>query len=184
MNLVKWENNRINIAPEAYELKVFKKIWDSDKDKDKSNAILEFGLIYFMYDPRSPYQYEVDEDSRWQKVLEETGADTKWKNNDNFSAAIPVYKYLTNTTSAQALKGNRKALSKIDEFLDDLPVTEDNMGKILDAVKKKNELAVSIAEAEKQIYKEVEEYSARIRGNKSKTIGDDGLNSLFDGTGN
>jgi hypothetical protein len=71
-------------------------------------------------------------------------------------------------------------LDKIDIFLEDLNVTEDNMGKILDAIKKKNELAVSIADAEKEIYKEVEEHSIRMRGNKNKTIGDDGLDKLFD----
>ena len=69
MNLVKWDNSRIVIAPEAYSIKAFRDIWDKDKSKDKGNATLELGALYFMYDPRSDYQYETDEEVRMNIII-------------------------------------------------------------------------------------------------------------------
>lgn len=181
MNLTKWENNQITISPEAMGIKVFRDMWRADRDRSKSNALLQFNIMYFMYDPRSDYQIETDPDVRWLQILEETGIGVKWKPDKLFEAAIPVYVYFTNTTSAKALASNRKMLAKVDSYMDGLEVNEDNMDKILKTISLKSDLAVKIAKDEKEIYKDVEEYSAKMRGSKTKTIGDDGLKGLYNG---
>ena len=42
-----------------------------------------------------------------------------------------------------------------------------------------NKLAEDIAKAEKEIYKEVDEHSIKMRGKIAQTIGDGGVGSLF-----
>ena len=51
--------------------------------------------------------------------------------------------------------------------------------KLTNVVIKSNSLAKDIAQAEKDIYKDVEEHSAKMRGKGDRTIGDDGFDNLF-----
>ena len=59
-----------------------------------------------MYDPRSDYQYETDEEVR-MNVIKGTYRHERHlgKPTKEFTDAIPVYKYLTHTTSASILEG-------------------------------------------------------------------------------
>lgn len=34
---------------------------------------MKLGLLYFMYDPRSEYQFETDEEERFNMIKEQTG---------------------------------------------------------------------------------------------------------------
>ncbi len=179
MNLIVWKENRIEISPEAYAIKVFRNIWNADRSQGKEKATMILGTLYFMYDPRSEYQFEVEEEERLKKIREETGLPANWKPDKQFNDAVPVYKYLTNTTSAQTLNNNRKTLKKVDEYLDNVSINDDNITKVIKAISDKNDLAVAIAKAEKEIYKDVEEFSSKMRGKGRKTIGDTGLDSLF-----
>jgi hypothetical protein len=141
-----------------------------------------------MYDPRSMYQYETDETERLAKIKEHTGLSKAWKIPKRIADATPIFTYLTNTTSADILAGNRIAVGSIREVVE-APL--EDLG--LDAVEKlayverlaktvtiANKLAIDIAKAEKEIYKEVDEHSAKMRGKVSQTIGDSGLSNLFD----
>lgn len=179
MNLIQWKGNKIEIAPEAYGIKVFRNIWNADRSQSKDKAIMTLSTLYFMYDPRSEYQFEIDREERLKRIKEETGLPSNWRPDKLFNDAIPVYKYLTLTTSAITLASNRSTLEKVKIYLDNVTVNDDNITKIIKAISDRNELAVAIAKAEKEIYKDVEEYSAKIRGKGKKTIGDAGLDSLF-----
>ena len=139
------------------------------------------GTLYFMYDPRSEYMYITEDSERLDKIKEETGLGSNWKPDKLFESAIPVYKSLTCTTSAITLQNNRETLDKVDKYLKDISVTNENVKDVLDALSKKNKLAVEISAAEKTIYKDVEEYSAKMRGKGTQTIGDEGLANLFKG---
>lgn len=179
MNLIQWNNNSIKIAPEAYAIKVFRNIWDNDRSPNKELAIMELGTLYFMYDPRSEYMFEVDEEERMEIIKEQTGLPVEWTPGKLFLDAVPVYKYLTNTTSSLTLNSNRKVLEKVDNYLDTIEVSDDNLTKIIKAITDKNTLAVDISKAEKEIYSDVEEQSLKKRGKSNRTIGDEGLSSLF-----
>jgi len=132
-----------------------------------------------MYDPRSEFQFETDENERFKNIKEEVGIPDSWKPDKHFTAAIKTYKYLTNTTSSLTLEKNRKALEKVDDYLDSVVVTDDNATKIVKIIADRSELAVSISKAEKEIYKDVEEHSAKMRGKGGSTIGDQGIENLF-----
>lgn len=186
MNLIQWKGSKIEIAPEAYSIKAFRTIWNSDKTQNKEKAILALSVLYFMYDPRSEYQFEIDEDDRLNAIKEQTGLESNWKPDKNFLAAIPVYKYLTNTTSSKMLESNRKILEKTRKTLEDFELVTVDAEKratvaasIFKSIEQSTDLMVKIADAEKKIYAEVEEHSAKMRGKGTKSIGDEGLDNLF-----
>lgn len=64
MKLFKFEGYRVIVEPEALLLQPFKTIWNRDKSKSKDIANSELGYVYFFADPRSDYQYILDEDAR------------------------------------------------------------------------------------------------------------------------
>ena len=70
MKLFKYEGYKIVISEEALILKPFKKLWDRDKSNDKGKALMELSFIYFFCDPRSDYQYLVDEEERLVGVVQ------------------------------------------------------------------------------------------------------------------
>lgn len=187
MNLIQWKDNRIVISPEAYGIKAFRNIWNSDKTKNKEKAIMSLTTLYFMYDPRSEFQIETNEDSRLEVIKEETGLPSNWKPDKLFTEAVSVYKYLTYTTSASILDGNRVAIKSIrtiiEKPIDELDLDDEAklayVEKLAKTVTLANKLAEDIAKAEKEIYKDVEEHSSKMRGKGVKTVGDDGLATLF-----
>lgn len=186
MNLIKWQDNKIVIAPEAYGIKVFKGIWNDDRSEGKEKAILALTTLYFMYDPRSEYLIETDEEVRQKRIIEEMGLPSNWKPDKRFKEAAELYKRLTITTSAKILDSNRKAVEKIRKIIDaELPEGLDETKKIKYAVdlvgliSQSNILAESIAKTEKEIYKEVKEYSEQVMSNKDLKVGDYGLKNLF-----
>ena len=73
MKLFKFEGYRVIIEPETLLLKPFRLIWERDKKETKEKAINELGFIYFFADPRSDYQYIVDEEDRIKAIKEGEG---------------------------------------------------------------------------------------------------------------
>ena len=88
MRLFKYEGYEVRVAPEALTLKPFRKLWQRDKSKDKSNVIQELSFIYFYCDPRSDYQYIIDDDDRMKAVKEGEGLPDSWKPDKDVEAAI------------------------------------------------------------------------------------------------
>lgn len=179
MHLIKWENNKIVIAPEAYAIKAFRDIWDSDKSDTKEKAILLLGTLYFMYHPGSDFNFEIDEETRLEKVKEQTGLPHDWEPDTLFKNAVPVYKYLTNTTSSITLNENKRLLARISQYLDEVEINDKNLAALTKSISERTALSLEISKAEREIYKDVEEHSAKMRGKGTKTIGDDGLAHLF-----
>ena len=186
MRLIEWKNNKINISAEAYAIKAFRAIWVADKSRNKVNAIMKLGLLYFMYDPRSEYQFETDEEERFNMIKEQTGMAKSWKPDKLFQDAIPVYQYLTNTTSSMMLSSNRKILNNARKVLESFDLNTVDSEKqatvatgIFKSIEVSTDLMVKIAKAEKEIYKDVEEHFNKIKGKGGMTVGDKGLDELF-----
>ena len=68
IKLFSYEGFKVVISEEALLLKPFKTIWNRDKSKDKNRALQELGFIYFFCDPRSDYQYLIDEEEREKSI--------------------------------------------------------------------------------------------------------------------
>ena len=182
MKLLKFENYKIVIEPEFLALKPFREIWQRDKSKHKDKAIQEIAYIFFMSDPRSDYQYLVDEEERSKAIKEGEGIDSKWKPDKAVLDAITFYKSFK-PTSALLLEDTRFAVDKLRKLLREIDLTEvDDKGKpiytlntITATIKQIPSLVKDLDEAEKALNSELKT-SGRMRGSGEKTLFEDGIN--------
>ena len=176
MKLFKYEGYEVKVAPEALTLKPFKKLWTRDKSKDKERAIMEFGFLYFYCDPRSDYQYIIDEEDRLTAVKEGQGFPDDWKPDATLKAAMEFYSTF-DTSSAMLLRAAMKAVKKVQDTLDELnPSDTKSLKEYLTALKMIPEVASMIQEAEKSLNEEMEYGEAK--GSIEKTLFDDGLDNI------
>ena len=61
MKLVRIENYKLVVEDELLLLTPFKELYKADKTKDKSKFMDFLTIVYFVYDPRSDYNYIVYE---------------------------------------------------------------------------------------------------------------------------
>ena len=179
IKLFKYEGYKLNISEEALLLKPFKEIWQRDKSKNKDKALQELGYIYFMSDPRSDYQYLVDEEERSKAIKEGEGIDSKWKPDKLVLDAITFYKSFK-PTSALLLEDTRFAVDKLRKLLREIDLTEvDDKGKpiytlntITATIKQVPSLVKDLDEAEKTIAREIIQDES-IRGSQEKSMFED-----------
>lgn len=176
MKLFKYEGYEVKVAPEALTLKPFKKLWDRDKSKDKEKAIMELSFLYFYCDPRSDYQYIVDDEDRMEAVKNGEGFSDDWKPDALLTKAIDFYKTF-DTTAAMLLRMASLGVEKMRKLLNELePTDTKSLKDYLTAMKMIPEVASMIQEAEKSLNEETEYGEAK--GAIEKTLFDDGLDNI------
>ena len=178
MKLFKYEGYEVKVAPEALNLKPFKKLWDRDKSKNKEKAINEFAFLYFYCDPRSDYQYIVDDESRMDAVKQGVGLPEDWKPDALMSAAITFYGTF-DSNAARLLRMASKELDKAQSALDALnPTDYKGLKEQMSLMQMIPKIASMIQEAEKSI--NTEEEFGEARGAVEKAMFDDGLDDVAD----
>lgn len=168
MRLFRYEGYEVKVAPEALTLKPFKKVWDRDKSKTKDTAIQELSFVYFYCDPRSDYQYIIDDDDRLEAVRDGEGLPKKWKPDAVLMQAIEFYKTF-DTASAALLRAAMIAVDKVKKKLVDADLDKtDDKGKpviplntYMATLKMVPEVATMLRDAEKTINDESEYGEAR-----------------------
>lgn len=179
MKLFRYEQYKVTISEEAFALKPFKQIWNRDKSQSKDRAIVELGFIYFMKDPRSDYQYLVDEDERAKAIKEDEGLAEDWKPDKLVKEAMEFYDKFK-PTSALLLEDTRFMIDKYRKRLRDmassgfgeLTVKElKEIGALVNAIPN---LVKNLDEAEKTISSEMRS-QGKMRGQGEKTIFEDSL---------
>ena len=176
MKLFKYEGYEVRVAPEALTLKPFKKIWDRDKSKNKERAIMELSFLYFYCDPKSDYQYIVDDEDRMEAVKSGEGFDDNWKPDALLESAIAFYKTF-DTTAAMLLRMASLGVEKMRKLLNELePTDTKSLKDYLTAMKMIPEVASMIQDAEKSLNEETEYGEAK--GAIEKTLFDDGLDNV------
>lgn len=181
IKLFKYEGAKVIISEEAITLKPFKVLWNRDKTKDKSKATNELAFIYFYSDPRSDFQVYVDEEERLNQIKEGLGLDDKWKPDDKVWEAVKYYESFK-PMSSLLLEDTRFLIDNLRKSLRSIDVNErDDKGKpvfqvnvIMKAIKDMPDLLETLDKTEKALFSEVIETS-RMRGNKEKSILDDGI---------
>lgn len=181
MKLLKYEGYKLTIEPEALTLAPFKKIWNRDKTANKDKAISEMGYIYFMMDPRSDYQYLVDEEERSKAIIEGEGLSPSWKPDKAVQEAMEFYGKFK-PTAALLLEDTRYAVDKLRKLLRDINLEDkDEKGKpvytlnsITATIKQVPSLARDLDEAEKALASEMRN-QGKMRGQGEKTIMEDSL---------
>ena len=182
MKLFKYKEYKVTISEEALALKPFRQLWNRDKTINKNKAISELSYVYFMEDPASDYQYLVDRDERSKAIIEGEGLDSKWKPDKAVSEAMEFYASFK-TTSALILEDTRKVAENLRKALPTINIMEEDdkgrpkytISSITKAIRELNVLVKELAETEKVIAKEMAESNGRVRGQKAKTILEDGL---------
>lgn len=181
LKLFQYKDYKVEVAPEALILEPFKLIWDRDKTKNKSRATMELGFIYFMADPRSDYQYIVDEEERREEINSGLGNAKDWKPDKDLLNAIEFYKSFVPTT-AKLLQSTLIAVDKLNDFLKNVNFYEkDEKGKyilpinqVTQAIKQIPILAKDVRDAEAALNRDMQE-SSRIRGQVQKAILEDNI---------
>ena len=181
MKLFKYEGYKVVISEEAFALKVFRQIWNRDRSVNKDKAIMELGYIYFMVDPRSDYQYLVDEDERSKAIIEGEGLPNNWKPDKIVTEAMEFYSRFK-PTAALLLEDTRYAVDKLRKLLREIDLNQlDDKGKpiytlnsITATIKQVPSLAKDLDEAEKALASEMRS-EGKMRGQGEKTIFEDNL---------
>ena len=181
MKLFKYEGYKVVISEEAFALKVFRQIWNRDRSVNKDKAIMELGYIYFMIDPRSDYQYLVDEDERSKAIIEGEGLPNNWKPDKVITEAMEFYSRFK-PTAALLLEDTRYAVDKLRKLLREIDLNQlDDKGKpiytlnsITATIKQVPSLAKDLDEAEKALASEMRS-EGKMRGQGEKTIFEDSL---------
>ena len=135
-----------------------------------------------MADPRSSYNYILDETERLQSIVEQEGLPSNYKIDKDVKEAIEIYKKHCITTSYLLLQDTKIAIDKVRTFLRDVDLTAlDDKGKplytinsITTTIKQIPQLAKDVLDAEKAIEKEIEE-TTKVRGNSELHIMEDGI---------
>ena len=179
IRLFKFEGYNVSVEPEAIMLSPFKAIWDRDKHKDKRMALQELSFIYFMGDPRSDYQYIVDEEEREKEVAKGLGMPATWKKDKVVQKALDFYNSFK-PASAGLLEDTRVAVNKLRELLRNIDLgAEDDKGRpiytlntVTATIKQIPGLVKDLDEAERTLAKDIIE-QARARGSQTKALGED-----------
>lgn len=177
IKLFRYEGYKIVISEEAFALKPFRQIWQRDKTINKEKAIMELGFIYFFCDPRSDYQFLVDDNERLEAIKEGEGLPAKWEPDKVLKEAMDFYMSFK-PISALLLEDTRFMVNKYRKRLrsqefDELEVRE--LKEVGALIKQIPSLVKDLDEAEKALNSEMRN-SGKMRGQGEKTIFEDGLN--------
>lgn len=176
MKLLKYEGYKVVIEPELLVLKPFKQIWTRDRTINKDRALAEIAFIYFMADPRSDYQYLVDEKERMEAIKEGEGLPPKWQPDRIVTEAMDFYMSFK-PISALLLEDTRFMVDKYRKRLkaqefDDLEIKD--LKEVGALIKQIPPLVKDLDEAEKALNSEMKS-SGKMRGSGEKTIFEDDL---------
>lgn len=183
MHLVEYNNFQIEPTEEALLIKPIRELYNADKTKTKDKFYQQMSILYFLVDPRSSYNYILDEDDRLQEIIRQEGLPSDFKIDKKLQLAIDEYKRHVITSSYLLLQDNkvvienmRKALRSI-KFEDDMDEKDKATAiktvatitaMIPDIVKK-------LADAEKAVMKEIEEQGRARGGSERKSLFEDGI---------
>lgn len=183
MHIIEYNNYTIEPTQEAFLIKPIRDLFNKDKSKTKEKFLQQMSVLYFYADPRSTYNYIVDDDERLQAIIEQEGLPKDFKITEGLNKALQEYKKHTITTSYLLLQDTKIAVDKVRQFLREVDLTAvDDKGKplytinsITQAIKQIPQLSKDLLEAEKIVSKEIEE-QGRARGGNNKTLFEDGIN--------
>jgi len=174
IKLFKYEAYQVEVEPEALMLEPFKDLWDRDKGKDKSMAKQELAYIYFMGDPRSDYQYIIDDRVRSKEIIKGLGMPKSWKPDKKVTKALEFYCSFK-PISAGLLEDTRVAVNKLRQMLKNIDLNERDdknkpvhtLSSITQTIKQIPALVRDLDSAEKTLSKDIVA-EAKARGSQEK----------------
>lgn len=183
MHVLEFIDYQVVPTEEAFLIKPIRNLYNKDKSKTKESFMQQLSIIYFMADPRSSYNYILDEEERLKTILVQEGLGEDYELSEELKNAIECYKKHTITASSELLEDAKIAVNNVRKFLREIDLKQvDDKGKpvytinsVTTALKQIPELAKNLIDTEKLITKEIEETGRARGGNTNKTLTDDGL---------
>lgn len=181
MHLIEYNNYQITPTEEAFLIAPIRKLYNSDKTKNKEKFMQLLSVIYFYADPRSSYNYITNDEDRLKEIIIQEGLPSNFKMDKALQEAIEIYKkhvitssYLLLQDTKEVIENMRKVLKSIDweglEEKDKVNAVK-TVASITSMIPK---IVKDLTEAEKAVTKEIEE-QGRARGGQSKTLMEDGI---------
>ena len=185
MKLINIDNYELKVTDEAMLVKPIRVLFEKDDSPHKENFYSWMSYLYFMVDPRSSYNYIIDENERSKAIIEQEGLKKTFKPDKDLKAAMDTYSKLVKTSSSELLQDVNMAITNIRKVLKSIDYSSLDEKEKVNALKTTTsvvsmipKLVKDLSEAEKAVNKEIEE-SGRARGGNQKTILEDGLD-IFD----
>ena len=130
MNLFEIDNHVVTFSPEALTIAPFKALWTRDKSKNKKRAIEELSFVFFMCDFNSVYSTFGDGE-KVKLITEDVITIKDWTPDSKVQEAIDKFKELQTTPSMKLLSSAQKALTKLEEYFEEVDLLEeDEKGKL------------------------------------------------------
>jgi len=172
-------NMNVVIAPEAYSLPVFKKIWDRDKTKDKSKALIDLAYVFWMSDYRSYVADITDPEEKQSEVISIIDDSGKYKPDKVVNEAIEFYKKDL-PISLGFLEDVKAAINELRRYFRELRLDDvDDKGKpihnanqVMNSIKSTGDLLENLEKLEIKVKKDLDMNNS-VRGSKSKGLYED-----------
>lgn len=180
MKLIEYDGEQLKVTDEAFHVRGIRELFESDKSKKHEKFMRQLAYLWFMVDPRSPYQYLTDKDTRSAEIKKQEGFESDWEPSEQLQTAMNDYASLTVTTQSLLLQSMRKGIDNLRAFFEsvDLTAVDRNqkpiyqVASVTTALKQVPELAKALADAEKSLAKDFAEESM-MRGSATKSIDED-----------
>ena len=159
-------DGKVTINAEELAIPIFKKIYDSDKTKDKQNAFNKISYIVFMYKWDSPYASFIDEIYRDKVIKKDIFHDENYELDDLTKQGIDRFKEFQHTFSLQFLEQNMLGAKKLMDFYRMINWDDtDKSGKLIHSSR---DLAANLEKAG-GILKSLESLKEQVRREELKT---------------
>lgn len=180
MKLIEFDGVEFKVADEAFLVRPIRELFEKDKSKKKEEFWRQISYLWFMCDPRSSYQYLVDENARAKEIKIQEGLGEDWEPSDILKEAMDIYRTQTVTTASILLESMRKGIEQLRKFFsefdlfaldkNDRPIYQ--VSTMTAALKQIPELAKALLDAEQSLAKDFAT-DDKARGTASKAVGED-----------
>jgi hypothetical protein len=109
-------DGKVVLNADELSIPLFKKIYESDKSKDKKDSFNKISYIIFMYKWDSPYMSYIDEDVRDRVIKNDIFSKEDYELDNLTKQAIERYKDFRHTFSLQFLEENIEGAKKLMDF--------------------------------------------------------------------
>lgn len=183
MHLIEYTNYEIKPTEECFLIKPIRDLYNADRTKYKEKFMQQLSIIYFLVDPRSSYNYILDDKERLKEILAQEGLPLNFKIDEKLQKAIDIYKKHIITASYLLLQDNKEVIENMRQVLKSINWDDLDEKDKVNAVKTVASITSMIpkivkdlAEAEKAVTKEIEEQGRARGGNEAKSLFEDGIN--------
>lgn len=163
IKIIDLKNDNIIIAPECLVIEPFKTIWESDKNKNKKEAIDSIRYIWFFASFDSPFFLQ-DNVEKHKLICEYILKDKNFKVDKNIKSGIEIYNKINDTPSLRLFKSVQESIIKMEDFFRNVVYNEENITKIQKAIVDMPKLQEAIQLALENCKKE-KSSNMRVRGN-------------------